>query len=560
MTLDIEKLYLDELGDLETTGFTKGSILFVGDNAVTEDNANLFYDDTLNRVGIGTATPAADLEISKVDPEIRLTNTGDSEYTRITRSDTSKKAQRFNRVTKPGSIISGLVGHWKMNDTSGTTITDSSSEGNDLVSVRDTSLYTVAGKINSALDFNGSSDAGTNASPTNIPSGNSARTIAFWFNADSFDNAVSAMMVLSATGSDGQKFIIYPEDNAVAVGFQGHRLITPKSTLSTGTWYHVFIVVPSGATTTGEVLIYINNVNQSLSDEAGSSKTLNTANLVVDFSVFGAAFYDGRLDDVRIYDSELSSANRDLIYNSGSGTESNASAGTIEEVLVWSSEDGIDPAEEGIQTFGDSNGRTVIDGKTTRFNIAGSEIGNINASGFMMLGSSTEAATLFEIEDGLSETIMQISNTATDGDVGVGFALSGTRQFTIGVDDGTTNDDLVIDGGNFGTNRWLLIDGSTGELETFSGRKITEDRHTGNTTLTAVHHKVFGDTDGGAFTYTLPAGVAKTHYRLTNTGTSSNNLTITPDGSELLIGDNSSFVLFDGEELDIVYDATEGWG
>ena len=41
------------------------------------------------------------LEISKVDPELRLTDTGNSEYTRLTRSDTSNKAILCNRVSVP---------------------------------------------------------------------------------------------------------------------------------------------------------------------------------------------------------------------------------------------------------------------------------------------------------------------------------------------------------------------------------------------------------------------------------------------------------------------------
>jgi hypothetical protein len=47
------------------TAFTAGSVVFAGASGVyTQDNANFFWDDTNNRLGIGTATPAAKLSVA----------------------------------------------------------------------------------------------------------------------------------------------------------------------------------------------------------------------------------------------------------------------------------------------------------------------------------------------------------------------------------------------------------------------------------------------------------------------------------------------------------------
>lgn len=52
------------IGDDVTSG-TAGSILFVGAGGVlAQDNANLFYDDTNNRLGIGTNSPATTLAVT----------------------------------------------------------------------------------------------------------------------------------------------------------------------------------------------------------------------------------------------------------------------------------------------------------------------------------------------------------------------------------------------------------------------------------------------------------------------------------------------------------------
>lgn len=47
------------------TGFTPGSVLFVGsDTSIAQDNSGLFYDDTLNNLGLGTTTPIGRLTLS----------------------------------------------------------------------------------------------------------------------------------------------------------------------------------------------------------------------------------------------------------------------------------------------------------------------------------------------------------------------------------------------------------------------------------------------------------------------------------------------------------------
>ena len=78
-------------------------------------------------------------------------------------------------------------------------------------------------------------------------------------------------------------------------------------------------------------------------------------------------------------------------------------------------------------------------------------------------------------------------------------------------------------------------------------------------TALAADDVIFCDTDGGAITVLLPAGVAGRWYKLVNCGGSGNHLTITPNGAELLNGANASATIVDGDNLEITYEATEGW-
>jgi hypothetical protein len=93
------------------------------------------------------------------------------------------------------------------------------------------------------------------------------------------------------------------------------------------------------------------------------------------------------------------------------------------------------------------------------------------------------------------------------------------------------------------------------------GRRKNTTRLTANTTLDNTHHEVFCDTDGGAITVTLPAGVDGRTYTIKNVGTSGNAVTLTPDGSDLLFGENSDYIILDrGDDEQITYETTEGWG
>ena len=107
----------------------------------------------------------------------------------------------------------------------------------------------------------------------------------------------------------------------------------------------------------------------------------------------------------------------------------------------------------------------------------------------------------------------------------------------------------------------------TGATQTGFGRTGTVDWQTGDiktSTFTAVNGQgFFANTSGGAFTMNLPAGTAGNIVSVvdyTNTF-NTNNLTITPNGSQKIGGANASATLeTQGQSVTFVYvDDTEGW-
>lgn len=78
-------------------------------------------------------------------------------------------------------------------------------------------------------------------------------------------------------------------------------------------------------------------------------------------------------------------------------------------------------------------------------------------------------------------------------------------------------------------------------------------------TATLYDEVIFCDTDTGPITVNLPAGKNGLGYRIINCGSSGNDVSVVPDGSELIDGINGSKTLSDGSVVDLCYESTEGW-
>ena len=67
-------------GKFTLPSLTSGSVLFSNGTTIAQDNANLFWDDTNNRLGIGTATPATTVQIAGTTTTQSVIPVTDSTY------------------------------------------------------------------------------------------------------------------------------------------------------------------------------------------------------------------------------------------------------------------------------------------------------------------------------------------------------------------------------------------------------------------------------------------------------------------------------------------------
>ncbi|MAT69753.1 MAG: hypothetical protein CMJ58_09535 [Planctomycetaceae bacterium] len=198
-----------------------------------------------------------------------------------------------------------LIAHWKLDEATGTTAADSSGQGHDAVFTNGTPAWTT-GVRDAALDFNGASNVATSA-PLNPPP---AGTVAFWVQSDGAPAARQRLM------GSGNTFEIWQDpdgpihfDLNVSGGVE--TFATTESMTEAGQWRHIAVSFNSD---TDAYAIYVDGeldhavtYAEDLVDAAAASFSIGT-------SGSSTQYFSGGLDDVRIYNYELSESEIADVY------------------------------------------------------------------------------------------------------------------------------------------------------------------------------------------------------------------------------------------------------
>jgi concanavalin A-like lectin/glucanase superfamily protein len=213
----------------------------------------------------------------------------------------------------------GLVGYWPLDEGVGTTTYDASGSGHNGTFGSTAPTWTT-GKIGAyALVFDGSSTSVLNNTGGFLPTGSSARTISFWAYPLSSGNYPAAFAYGCATEGNGcgdagtGKYVSVEVStgwgfrvDAETCGIPGPAVPSPQQA------WHFFTVVFNGNNT---LTFYIDGVGGS---PVTPSCTINTA-AGGGFSMGTGrwGYFNGTLDDVRVYDRALSAAEIVTLYNAG---------------------------------------------------------------------------------------------------------------------------------------------------------------------------------------------------------------------------------------------------
>jgi len=226
-------------------------------------------------------------------------------------------------LTSNPNLKNGLVGHWTFDGKDMTpNVRDKSGQGNHggliLGASGNTSTTTVPGKLGQALEFDGVDDyvdVGTGSSLNPI----SEMTIEAWFKT-SASGVIQTIYYSYLSSSDAMQFRIRSDKLEVrtdtGASWTTFPYISGAKNVTDGEWHHgVFVLSNSGQTLT----VYLDGV----SDGTITGDTVSGFSPTINGIGGNIQFFNGSLDDVRIYDRALSADEISRLYELGATTHIN---------------------------------------------------------------------------------------------------------------------------------------------------------------------------------------------------------------------------------------------
>ncbi|MDE1855242.1 MAG: LamG domain-containing protein [Candidatus Micrarchaeota archaeon] len=227
---------------------------------------------------------------------------------------TSTTIPQTTTVTLTGS----LQAYWKFDEGSGSTAYDSSGNGNTGTLVN--SPAWVPGKLGDALSFNGRNQyVSTNYYGV---SGGHARTFIAWVKVSgACYNPVCDILTYGSEES-GARIEWSIEGNGVGLRAYESYIVYSAPNVSDGKWHQLAMVIPQNAALVN-ILVYedgqlLDTVSESQFAtspiQTGSAKPVNIgrmyagANIVGNPAPNGAAYFNGSIDDLRIYNIALNAS------------------------------------------------------------------------------------------------------------------------------------------------------------------------------------------------------------------------------------------------------------
>jgi hypothetical protein len=242
---------------------------------------------------------------------LALTNLFDKKIEEIFSKADFTSYSNLQHAQVSATLSNGLVSHFKLDETSGTSVIDSAGSNNGTL-IGGSPTWS-SGKIGSgSLNLNGTNQY-VDVPNFNALNGLNSATISFWVK----PSVTSKPFIgkwgtgrLFEIGSNGTSLSVIWRIGGTAGGGTAFSQITPANTLTTGGWNHVVAVYNNPSST-----IYVNgNQVATISGSGGSLNTSVSDPLRIGWNNI-PSFYSGDIDDVRIYNRAVTSQEVSELYS-----------------------------------------------------------------------------------------------------------------------------------------------------------------------------------------------------------------------------------------------------
>lgn len=222
-------------------------------------------------------------------------------------------------------IVTNVLGHWMLNESSGSTISDSSGAGNDGIAINMEDGDWIVGKLNNALLFGGTDEYVNLGNIADFERTDSF-SIEFWFKTlTSSPEMIMSKMLNSGTFRGWNIFI---ENGSITTALISdnasiNRLqLKTNSAYNNGTFHHC-VITYNGSSDISGLNIYIDGVDVPTTTVTNNLSSTISNN--VDCQISGRngsnLVFNGTIDEVIIYEEEISISIVTSRYNLGTGTE-----------------------------------------------------------------------------------------------------------------------------------------------------------------------------------------------------------------------------------------------
>jgi hypothetical protein len=200
----------------------------------------------------------------------------------------------------PGIPVAGLVGHWALDDTSGTTVSDSTGV-HPGIWMGESAVRASSGIVGGSFEFDGTDDHVVIADHADFDLTGDL-SIAAWIY---LDNTGSQKVILDKKldgATDGFRFIAYWTTLRFTFGdgvTMNIHSYAPDQIVDPGIWYHATATYDRQA-----VRLYLDGIEVAAIPHTEAIVTNNLALRIANYAS-DAYWLDGKIDDVRLYNRAL---------------------------------------------------------------------------------------------------------------------------------------------------------------------------------------------------------------------------------------------------------------